>query len=231
MMPACNAHGVDGTWTEPPADRVQEWFDTLVEKFVQEEPELIHATTDDEVAYIASRAEEARLATEASGSGSAAAGIAEEGEVPEETTADQDKAIGEQGDEAAGNPTDEDAPKEQLYQEPPAPPRKSRVLRKAVSGDLVHPSSSGGEVADKRATGKAASQHGARRQTTQQQPTRRNPTRRAATPVAGVARSSQPPAPAGTKHTRTPTPPPSSSAGPGVAYDISAFSESEEEEE
>ena len=50
-----------------------------MEKAVREEPELIRATTDEEVAYIGNRVEEAGLAEAAGGSGSTAADIAEEG--------------------------------------------------------------------------------------------------------------------------------------------------------
>ena len=37
MMPVCNAHGLDGTWDEPSAERVQEFFDNLSERAIREE--------------------------------------------------------------------------------------------------------------------------------------------------------------------------------------------------
>ena len=69
MMPVFNAHCLDQTWAEPDAAWVQEFFDNLSKRPIREEPQLIHDTTDEEVAYIASRAEEATLAKEASNIG------------------------------------------------------------------------------------------------------------------------------------------------------------------
>ena len=37
MMPAFNAHGLDQTWVEPDAERVQEFFDNLSERAIREE--------------------------------------------------------------------------------------------------------------------------------------------------------------------------------------------------
>ena len=65
MMPVFNAHGLDQTWAEPDAEQVQEFFDNLSERAIREETNFIRPTTDEEVAYIASRAEEAALAAEA----------------------------------------------------------------------------------------------------------------------------------------------------------------------
>ena len=61
MMPVFNVHGLDPTWAEPKAELVQEFFDNLSEGTIREEPLLIRPTTDKEVAYIASRAEEEAL--------------------------------------------------------------------------------------------------------------------------------------------------------------------------
>ena len=68
MMPVLDAHSIDGTWLEPPADQVQAFFDNLAEVPVHEES-FFHATTEAELAYIAKRAEEARLGEEAGSSG------------------------------------------------------------------------------------------------------------------------------------------------------------------
>ena len=62
MMLVLNTHGLDQTWAEPDEARVQEFFDNLSERLIRDEPRLIRDTTDEEVAYIASRAEEAALA-------------------------------------------------------------------------------------------------------------------------------------------------------------------------
>ena len=44
---------------------MQEFFDTLEEKYVREEPRLVQDTTQAELDYIAARAAEAELAKEA----------------------------------------------------------------------------------------------------------------------------------------------------------------------
>ena len=41
MMPEFNAHGLVPNWAEPPEDQVQEFFDTLEEKYVSAEPRLV----------------------------------------------------------------------------------------------------------------------------------------------------------------------------------------------
>ena len=41
MMPEFNAHGLVPNWAEPPADQVHEFFDSLVEKYVRDEPLLV----------------------------------------------------------------------------------------------------------------------------------------------------------------------------------------------
>jgi hypothetical protein len=60
-----NAHGLDATWAEPTEEEAQKFIDNLTERAVREEGHLIRATTDEEVAYIATRAEEENLAAEA----------------------------------------------------------------------------------------------------------------------------------------------------------------------
>jgi hypothetical protein len=64
-MPAFNSHSLDPTWKDPEAADIQQFFDTLVEKPVREEKNLIRNTTEAEIAFIASRVEEAELAEEA----------------------------------------------------------------------------------------------------------------------------------------------------------------------
>jgi hypothetical protein len=132
MMPVCNAHGPEGNLEEPGEVRVLEFFDNLSEKAIREEPILICPTTPEEVAYIASRAEEAMLAAEAGIFGSLEA-EASEGVPSEEVLAGQGEAAGEQSGEAAGSSNEEDTAEEQLQEEPPAPGRKKRVLRKRVA--------------------------------------------------------------------------------------------------
>ena len=60
---------------------MQEFFDTLEEKYIRAEPRLVQDTTQAELDYIAARAEEAELAKEAdsaSGVEDKAAAAAEE---------------------------------------------------------------------------------------------------------------------------------------------------------
>ena len=67
MMPACDSHGVDPTWIEPPPDAILSFFDNLVEvpKNTEENKGLTRATTERDIAYIASRMEEAAAAAAA----------------------------------------------------------------------------------------------------------------------------------------------------------------------
>ena len=69
MMPDFNTHGLDPNWPDPEEDRVREFFDTLVEGYLREEPRLIQDTTQAELDYIAARAAEAELAREAGSTG------------------------------------------------------------------------------------------------------------------------------------------------------------------
>jgi hypothetical protein len=64
-MPMFNAHGLDTTWVEPSEKQAQTFFDNLSERAVREEIGLVRATINEEVAYIATRVEEANLAVEA----------------------------------------------------------------------------------------------------------------------------------------------------------------------
>jgi hypothetical protein len=160
MMPVCNAHGLDGTWDEPSAERAQEFFDNLSERAIREEPVLIRPTTDEEVAYIASRAEEANLAAKAGSFGFMEAEASEEEAMSEETPDGQGETIGEQSGKVAGGFPVEDTAEEQPREEPPAPEKKKRVLRKAASGAPAHQPSSSGEVPGKGAAGKAAQRQG-----------------------------------------------------------------------
>ena len=84
MMPEFNAHGLVPNWDEPPEDQVQEFFDTLEEKYVTAESRLVQDTTQAELDYIAARAVEAELAREAGSTGGVedkVAAIAEEKEL------------------------------------------------------------------------------------------------------------------------------------------------------
>jgi hypothetical protein len=94
MMPVCNAHGPEGNLEEPTEVHVLEFFDNLSEKAIREEPTLIRPTTPEEVAYIASRAEEAMLAAKTGIFGSLEA-EASEGVPSEEALAGQDGSAGE----------------------------------------------------------------------------------------------------------------------------------------
>lgn len=233
MMPVCNAHGLDRTWEEPPSERAHEFFDNLSERTIREESNLIRPTTYEEVAYIASRAEEANLATEAGSFGFTKEEADEEEVMLEETLVGQGEVVGQQSGMVAGSSPVEDATEEQLHEEPPAP--KKRVLRKAVSGVPAHQPSSSSEVPGKGAAGKAA-----QRQRAQQQLARCTRRTTAATtgaagafhtivPAAGAAGSYQPTASAVAKRPRTPSPPPCMDTAAKVDFDISAFSLEREE--
>ena len=67
MMPLCDSHGIDPTWQEPAEDAVQEFFDNLEEVLIRsdEKKGLTQDTTDKEMAYIATRLEEAAAAAAA----------------------------------------------------------------------------------------------------------------------------------------------------------------------
>ena len=67
MMPECDSHGISANWIEPDAEIVQQFFDNLSEVAVNpdEQKLLTRDTTAEELAYIASRAEEAAAAAAA----------------------------------------------------------------------------------------------------------------------------------------------------------------------
>ena len=90
MMPACNAQGLEATWQQPKDAIVEEWFNNLVETPRRMEDDLIHPTKENELEYIAERAEAARGA----GSSRITGGDTEE----EEEEDEQDNA-GERGGE------------------------------------------------------------------------------------------------------------------------------------
>jgi hypothetical protein len=92
-MPVFNAHGLDATWAEPTEEEAQKFFDNLTERAVRE-GDLIRATTDEEVAYIATRAEEANLAVEAGSVGFTEWETSDAEVVVEESPAGEDKAAG-----------------------------------------------------------------------------------------------------------------------------------------
>jgi hypothetical protein len=112
-MPLFNAHGLDVTWVEPSEEEAQKFFDNLTERAVWEEADLIRATIDEEVAYIATRAEEANLAAEAGSVGFIEWETSDAEVVVEEKPAGEDKDAGEQSSTAAESSSDEDAAKEE----------------------------------------------------------------------------------------------------------------------
>ena len=86
MMSDCNAHGPVPSWRKPKDPDVQQFFDTLIEVYVNADAErwLIMDSTQAELDYIATRAREAQLAMEAGSAGGVedkAATVAEEEEL------------------------------------------------------------------------------------------------------------------------------------------------------
>ena len=124
MMPMFDAHGLDPTRAEPDVERVQEFFDNLLERAVREETHLIPDTTDEEVAYIASRAEEAPFAEEAGRIGS----MEDEANV-EEDFATWEEPAGEHSGAGAEGPLVEEVVEETAEEEEPPAKRKKCVLR------------------------------------------------------------------------------------------------------
>ena len=117
MMPLCNAHSVEATWDVPEEVDVRQFFDTLVEKPVREERNLVRDTTEQELAYIATRIEEAQAAAEAGEFGFT---VEEAEEAQAANLARQDELI-EQG-ELAGEPSSsaaEDPSTEEVAEDPP----------------------------------------------------------------------------------------------------------------
>ena len=99
----------------------------MSERAIREDPILIRPTTDEEIAYIASRAEEANLAAEAGDFGFMGEDTSEE-TAPEETSTEQEEVAEEQSGKVAGGSTVEGPAKELPHEEPPAPGKKKRVL-------------------------------------------------------------------------------------------------------
>ena len=117
MMPDCNAHGPVPSWEEPKDEDVQQFFDTLIEVYVNADAErwLIMDTTQAELDYIATRAREAQLAMEAGSAGGVedkAATVAEEEELTRWAA-----ASGEVSSTDTGAPLVEDAADESSVEE------------------------------------------------------------------------------------------------------------------
>nr|XP_040258352.1 uncharacterized protein LOC120975722 [Aegilops tauschii subsp. strangulata] len=91
-MSDINAHALEPAWAEPPAENMQEFFDTLSESYVRDEPLLIQETTKVELDYITARAAEAALAREA-GSVGAVDDEAEEVEVNDPPAAGRQRVL------------------------------------------------------------------------------------------------------------------------------------------
>nr|XP_020184739.1 translation initiation factor IF-2-like [Aegilops tauschii subsp. strangulata] len=216
MMPVFDAHGLDQTWAEPDAARVQEFFNSLSERPICEEKQLVHDTTDEEVAYIANMAEEAALAEAAS-----SAGFQESEAGAEEDFAEQVESTGERSGTATGGPSAEEADKEaaddtdeeESPEEPPVQGRRKRVLRQSGSSEPVRRASSPKEVPVKKATGKAAPRQGG-----QTQPVRH--TRRTTAAAEGAAAAAS----AAAKRRRSPSPPLRTDTIPEADYDLSGMS-------
>nr|XP_020167124.1 fibrous sheath CABYR-binding protein-like [Aegilops tauschii subsp. strangulata] len=135
MMSVFNAHGLDPTWAEPQAELVQAFFDNLSERYVHDEPQLIWDTTEEELAYITTRAEEAALAEEAGSLGTVKdeANMATE----EREFAEWMGSAGEASGSGARVPLVEDMVEESAEEETEAydssVPGRKRVLRQTSS--------------------------------------------------------------------------------------------------
>jgi hypothetical protein len=232
-----NAHGLDATWVEPSTEQAQKFFDDLSKRAIREETNLVRATTVEEVAYIATRMEEANLAAEAGSVGFTEWETSDAEVILEEDPTREDKAAGEQSGAAAESSSDEDAAEERPQEEPLAPKKAKRVLRKAASGVPANQTSSSSEAPGKKAAGKAAPRQGVR-----QQPVRRTRhTPAATTGVAGAshttapeveaAESRQHPAPAAANQHRTPPPPPHTDTTTEDDFDNTGIRPEREEEE
>src|SRR3954469_11046169 len=142
MMPLCDSHRIDATWQEPPDGVVRALFDNLVEVPVDpnEKDGLTRDTTPEELAYIASRVEEAAAAaaagesgyTEAEADAAEAASLADQTEFVGEEEPAEHGGAGEPAQDTSGLP-EVDASSLQLpgsssQAKPPAQPR--RRLRK-----------------------------------------------------------------------------------------------------
>ena len=133
MMVEFNEHSLVPNWAEPPEDQVQEFFDTLEEKYIRDELWLVQDTNQAELDYITARTAEAELAKEAGSRG----GRGGEGACPwggvrwgSQQCRHRGPLIGDDGDEPSGE--------EAEAAEPPAA-RSGRVLWRASSGKPVRP--------------------------------------------------------------------------------------------
>lgn len=120
---------------------MQEFFDSLSERFVRDEPLLVQDTTQAELDYIAARAAEAALAREAGSAGY----VEDEADAAakEKELAQWAKSAGEASGANAEAPLVEDADDESSEEEvevndPPVAGRQ-RILRQASSGEPVRP--------------------------------------------------------------------------------------------
>ena len=141
MMPVFNVHGLDSTCAEPKAELVQVFFDKLSERYVHDEPQLIRATTEEELVYIAARAEEAALAEEAGSLSTVedeADVAAEEKEFAEWTGSTEEPSGASAGVPLVEEAVEESAEEETEADDSSAPGRK-RALRRASSGEPVRP--------------------------------------------------------------------------------------------
>ena len=220
MMPLFNAHGLDPNWVEPDELKVQEFFDTLHEAYVTDEPRLVQDTSQVELDYIARRLREARLAEESARlaveAGSAGGTVdSATAEAAEEDLSRWAAAAGEASGAGAGAPlvedivdeaSEEDDEEEIAASVPPAT-RRGRVLRRAASGEPVCPS---------RAAQLWLAQGAATRQT-----------RAAVTKKAAEAEAARRKTPASSSSRRAQTPPPSplpADVGAGIAFDFGPLS-------
>lgn len=218
MMPECNAQGVEALWQKPYVESEMAWLANLTERPTREEKDLIRNTTDEELAYMASRAEELKRPADASSSQSVAVENEEERADEDPAEEHQEEPAGERG-EAAGEPEEEEEPPVV-----PVPKRRRRVLKKADSQEPVHPSLLEDEPTDKEVATRVTRQQGARRQTSQAQATRRNPSRRRTASSADEAEASHAAATASPAIKRPRASP------PPVTWDLSILSDPEDEE-
>ena len=108
MMPLCDSHGIDSTWQEPAEEAVQAFFDTLEETPIcaDEKKGLTCDTTDKEMAYIATRLEEAAAAAAAGEFGY----TVEEAEAAEAASlAEREEFLGAGEPAGEGKPVGQDA--------------------------------------------------------------------------------------------------------------------------
>ena len=125
---------------------MQEFFDTLEEKYVRDEPLLVQDTTQAELDYIAARAVEAELAKEAGSTGGVedeAAMAAEEKELAQWAESAREASSTGTGaplieDVVNESSSEEDEGEETATTDPPVTAR-GRVLRQATSGEPVRP--------------------------------------------------------------------------------------------